>query len=263
MRTKLSKNNPFKNTIRLGQAFSWEILAESKLKGQESVVLDYGAYDGRMLDQFVKDGIVGKAISLDLNKDIVESRQSLLMPGHSLVLIYKGEPLPFENESFDCVTMIGVLEHVYNQTALLDELSRVLKKNGIFIVAVPGKHFFSFLDFGNWKFIFPNIHRIYVTRKFGKEYYEKHFEHCVNGLIGDVEVEKRWHQHFRFKELSELLKKSGFEVYKEDGFGFFFRLLHNVGYFLPFLEKAINRVIMFDARMFSTAEIFVASKKIK
>lgn len=262
MKTKLSSNNPFKNTIRLGHAFAWEIYAGLKLTGQEIVALDYGSYDGRMLDQFIKDGIVSRGISVDLNRDIVESQRSLLRPGHSLELICKGEPLSFEDESFDCVTMMGVLEHVHDQTVLLNELSRVLKKDGIFVVAVPGKHFFSFLDLGNWKFIFPNIHRFYITRRFGKEYYEKHFVQCVNGLIGDIEVEKSWHQHFRFYELSRLLKESGFEVYKEDGFGFFYRILHNLGYFVPFLKTAIDKLINLDARMFSSAEIFVASKKI-
>lgn len=262
MKTKLSNNNPFKNTMRLGQAFTWELFSEFKDQGKSTVVLDYGAYDGRMLDQFVKDRIVSKAISVDLNKDVVEGHKSNLAPGHSLILIYKGESLPFENEAFDCITMIGVLEHVFDQTTLLNELSRVLKKNGIFIVAVPGKHIFSFLDFGNWKFVFPGIHRRYIEWKFGKAYYNKHFVQCVNGLIGDVEVEKKWHQHFSFKELSTLLKNSGFEVYKEDGFGFFFRLLHNIGYFLPFLKNVTYKLMQLDARFFSSAEIFVASKKI-
>lgn len=262
MKTNLSINNPFKNTLRLGQAFSWEIFSELKQSGKEIIVMDYGAYDGKMLNQFVKDKIIDKAISVDLNKDIVESNKKYLASGHNLILIYKGEPLPFENETFDCITMIGVLEHVFDQTALLNELSRVLKKNGIFIVAVPGKHFFSFLDLGNWKFVFPRIHRLYIEWKFGKEYYYMHFIKCINGLIGDVEVEKKWHQHFSNKELSNLLCKSGFEVYNEDGFGFFFRLFHNIGYFLPFLKKPIEKLIFLDARLFSSAEIFVVSKKI-
>lgn len=261
MKTKLSNNNPFKSTMRLGQAFTWELISEFKDHEKSAVVLDYGAYDGKMLDQFVKDRIVNSAISVDLNKDVVEGHKLKLAHGHNLILIYKGEPLPFENESFDCITMIGVLEHVFDQTKLLNELSRVLKKNGIFIVAVPGKHLFSFLDFGNWKFIFPGIHRRYIKMKFGEAYYNKHFVQCVNGLFGDIELEKKWHQHFSFKELSFLLKSSGFEVYKEDGFGFFFRLLHNIGYFLPFLRRATDKLIQLDGRLFSSAEIFVASRK--
>ena len=162
MKTKLSNYNPFKKTMRLGQAFSWEILSEFKQLGKDFSVLDYGAYDGKMLNQFLKDKIIDKAISVDLNQDVVESNKLSLVSGHNLILIYKGESLPFENEAFDCITMIGVLEHVFDQTALLNELSRVLKKNGIFIVAVPGKHFFSFLDLGNWKFTFPRIHLLYI-----------------------------------------------------------------------------------------------------
>jgi SAM-dependent methyltransferase len=246
----------------LGQAFSWEILSKLKQQGEDVFILDYGAYDGRMLNQFLKDKIVSKAISVDLNMDIVESNMSSLVSGHNLILINKGDPLPFENEVFNCITMIGVLEHVFDQTALLNELARVLKKNGIFIVAVPGRHFFSFLDLGNWKFVFPSAHKIYVEWKHGKDYYDRHFVKCVNGLFGDVEVEKKWHQHFSNKELSKLLRKSGFEVYNKDGFGFFFRLFHNIGYFLPFLKKPFEKLIFLDAQLFSSAEIFVASKKI-
>jgi len=262
MKTNLSKNNPFKSTLRLGQAFSWEILSELKHQGKNNLVLDYGAYDGRMLNQFLKDEIIDRAISVDLNKEVVENNKSSLIPGHNLILINKGEPLPFENEVFDCITMIGVLEHVFDQSTLLNELSRVLKKNGHFIVAVPGKHFFSFLDLGNWKFVFPRTHRLFVEWKFGKEYYDNHFVKCINGLIGDVEVEKKWHQHFSFVELSSLLKKSGFEVYREDGFGFFFRPLHNICHFFPFLKKVLERLVLLDAQKFSSAEIFVASRKI-
>jgi SAM-dependent methyltransferase len=262
MKINLSINNPFKNTLKLGHAFSWEIFSEFKQSGKDIIVMDYGAYDGRMLNQFVKDKIIDKAISVDLNKEVVESNKTLLASGHDLILIYKGEPLPFEKEAFDCITMMGVLEHVFDQKALLNELSRVLKKNGILIVAVPGKHLFSFLDLGNWKFVFPQIHRLYVETRFGKDYYNKHFIKCINGLIGDIEVEKKWHQHFSYKELSDLLQKSGFEVYKEDGFGFFYRIIHNISYFLPFFRKIMDKLILLDARLFSSAEIFVASKKL-
>ena len=81
MKTILSNNNPFKKSMRLGQAFSWEILSEYKQLGMDFTVLDYGAYDGKMLNQFLKDKIIDKAISVDLNHDVVESNKLSLIPG--------------------------------------------------------------------------------------------------------------------------------------------------------------------------------------
>lgn len=45
--------------------------------------------------------------------------------------------LPFDNSFFDVVTCIAVLEHVFNPPNVLDEIRRVLKPGGTFIVQVP------------------------------------------------------------------------------------------------------------------------------
>jgi SAM-dependent methyltransferase len=50
---------------------------------------------------------------------------------------YDGARLPFENESFDCVLSIQVLEHTPDPFALLTEMSRVLKKGGLLILNAP------------------------------------------------------------------------------------------------------------------------------
>jgi len=42
-----------------------------------------------------------------------------------------------EDESFDVVTILGVLEHVSDPAGLLREINRVLKKNGILMILVP------------------------------------------------------------------------------------------------------------------------------
>jgi len=50
-----------------------------------------------------------------------------------------GENLPFKNESFDCITMIEVLEHTHSDTRVLDECHRVLKTAGKLVLFVPNK----------------------------------------------------------------------------------------------------------------------------
>jgi ubiquinone/menaquinone biosynthesis C-methylase UbiE len=50
-----------------------------------------------------------------------------------------GESLPFKNESFDCITLIEVLEHTQSDTRVLDECRRVLRSGGKLVLFVPNK----------------------------------------------------------------------------------------------------------------------------
>lgn len=45
--------------------------------------------------------------------------------------------LPFEDESFDVVTMLAVLEHIEHEKQVLAEIHRVLKSNGKLVITVP------------------------------------------------------------------------------------------------------------------------------
>ncbi len=46
-------------------------------------------------------------------------------------------PLPFEDETFDCVISFQVIEHIKDDALLVSEVHRVLKKGGRFIVSTP------------------------------------------------------------------------------------------------------------------------------
>lgn len=47
------------------------------------------------------------------------------------------QEIPFESESFDFVFASHVLEHIVNDKSAIDEISRILKPNGIAIFSVP------------------------------------------------------------------------------------------------------------------------------
>jgi hypothetical protein len=81
-------------------------------------------------------------------------------------------------------------------------------------------------------------------------------------MIGDVEKEKAWHQHFSHAELAALLAENGFEVTEKDGFGFFNRPIVNLMFFMPSpVKRWMDRLVKWDARVFSQAEIFVAARR--
>lgn len=47
------------------------------------------------------------------------------------------KPLPFENETFDTILMSDVLEHIRYPEALMQEIARILKKDGKLLMNVP------------------------------------------------------------------------------------------------------------------------------
>lgn len=91
-------------------------------------ILDIGTKDGRHLG-----GIEGSVHALDLRLD----------PRAEGVSYVRGDGcrLPFETGSFDYVVSNQVLEHVENKTAMVDEIRRVLRRDGTFLVSFPNRIF--------------------------------------------------------------------------------------------------------------------------
>jgi len=188
-------------------AYGWEFIGDNKM------VLDYGCFDGKFINALTESKPV-QVFGADKNKDIVNSTNQ-----DNIVHIQKA--LPFKDGYFDVVTMFEVLEHVHDQRYVLTEIRRVLKDGGLLIMSVPQKHVFSFLDYGNWKYIFPKVHRYWYTKRHSASEYHYRYVDNPNGLIGDVDKEKAWHQHFETGEFSDLLKSCGFEIKYLDGYGKF------------------------------------------
>jgi SAM-dependent methyltransferase len=52
-------------------------------------------------------------------------------------VLYDGQRLPFEDKSFDTVLNVQVLEHTPHPGALVKEMGRVLKNDGVLILTAP------------------------------------------------------------------------------------------------------------------------------
>lgn len=161
-----------------------------------------------------------------------------------------------------CLKLATLVNFDYSEP--LAEVNRVLKDGGKLIVTVPGQHLFSFLDIGNFKFRFPRLHRWYYSLKHTREEYEYRYVSNPDGLIGDISVKKRWHEHFSRPKLQRLLAGTGFSIIDFDGTGLFHRVIGNVGHFLKWLkpaQRAFAWLQSIDDRFFESTNLFCVAEK--
>jgi SAM-dependent methyltransferase len=254
MHTKISSENPH-GYNRYG--FAWQNVPQGG-----TAHLDFGCYDGAFLATLKSKGIP-RLLGVDISQDAVRKARERF-GDLEIVHISKTVPLPFEDAEFTSITVLDVLEHVDEQSALLDELNRVLKDDGTLIVTVPGRHLFSFLDMGNLKFRFPGLHRWYYCRRHSKAEYEYRYVSNPDGLIGDVCTKKSWHEHFSRAGLEKLLKSCGFTVHEFDGTGLFSRIIMSVNFLLGRLKPSqtfLKKIETIDAKFFESANLFCVAQK--
>jgi len=262
MKTKIDiHNNPF-GIHPKGIVFQSVINA---VKDRSNLsLLDFGCRNGDFLYEVDKTDSFELTYGVDLDKTAIEAAK---LRGTKAIFEHIKKNHKFDDvyeNRFDIITVIGVIEHIYDQDSVIVELSRLLKPNGLMIVAVPGKHFFSFLDMGNWKFKYPKIHKFFVRLSISESEYQSRYVSNEFGCIGDIEAEKAYHEHFSINSFRNLLNRTQkFEILDMDGTGFFHRILANIQFFLPKSIKGIlNSLIEWDFKWGNKAElVFIVRKK--
>ncbi len=94
--------------------------------------LDIGCGGGLLTEELAKLGL--SVTGVDISKEsILVARDHATRNDLNITYLEScGERLPFKDASFDMVFCCDVLEHVNNVSTLILEISRVLKKGGIF-----------------------------------------------------------------------------------------------------------------------------------
>ena len=129
--------------------------------------LDIGCGYGVNSDVFGQD--FEKIFCSDFGKvNLVKCREYMGRTDNVFHIVADAQRLPFEDERFDLVTAISLIEHVPDQEQMLKEAFRVLKKDGVLLMQFPNRYFFMELHSGiPFYWLFPDIIKPWVARKLG------------------------------------------------------------------------------------------------
>ena len=110
-------------------------------KNKNNSILDLGCGTGDIISNIIKSkkNLKFQAYLVDPNIKMIEEGKKKLKKKNLIWLSSYGENLPFKNNKFDLVTMAFSLRNVENIKKTLNEVNRVLKKNGQFICLEFGK----------------------------------------------------------------------------------------------------------------------------
>ena len=101
----------------------------------ERRILDVGCGTGTMLSYLAS---YGRAQGVDIDEEAIGYCRDR---GLTDVRLGSAETLPFEDGSFDLVTVLDVVEHLDDDAAALREIRRVLRPGGMVLMTVPAHPF--------------------------------------------------------------------------------------------------------------------------
>jgi methionine biosynthesis protein MetW len=170
------------------------------MKGFKGSFLDVGCGDGSMTARICSElGCRAKAVEL-IKENVSKARQKGI-DAKQVDLNRKG--LPFASEEFGAVFAGEVLEHVVDSEGLLDDIRRVLKKNGVLVVSVP--------NIASW------YNRMLLLFGFLPLFVESGSREAYGTPFGEVNGHVK---AFTKKSIVEMLEKNGFVVERVSGSGF-------------------------------------------
>lgn len=169
-------------------------------KRKPKLVLDAGCGRGFYSATLTTFPFIKKIVGIDLNNEYLKiARKQFTDPRLKLgkASIYS---LPFQDNSFDAIICSEVLEHVDDNRAL-QELQRVVKKDGVILITVPSHNFPFLWDPVNW-----------ILMKF----FHTHINKNIWWLAG------MWADHERLytvEQLKKVVAENSLKLKKIQGFG--------------------------------------------
>ncbi len=193
-------------------------------------ILDIGGSFGRMLEVLYSQK--GTPIIADYSMETLQMNKEFILPQYPRTKLIAANAyyLPFKKNTIDNSTLIRVLHHIVKQSRLTEEVQRVMKKDGIFII-----------EYANKLHLKARIKWL-VTLNF-KNFSEEPYQQPTQGNFEGVrEGETSVFLNYHPKNITKLLHKSGFKVLKKTNCSFFR---------INFLKKTIPlSILLFFEKIF-------------
>ena len=146
-------------------------------------ILEIGAGGGDTLVEIKKLNLASEVIGVDL-MPVPDSNQDNPLIDKFIVCDVEKTDLPYSEGYFDIILLGDVVEHLFDPWSFLQKMSRLLKKDGIFIASLPNIRYYT------------AMYKVFFKGDFGYE---------SDGLFDKT--------HFRF-----FCKKNIFDLFNTDQF---------------------------------------------
>jgi SAM-dependent methyltransferase len=157
-----------------------------------SACLDVGCNVGALLSGVARHCTNASLVGVDINREALE----IAKQRHRQIRFVHADAcdLPFENETFDTVTCLEVIEHLESarRAEAFREMRRVARRGSRLIVSTPHHGWFSWLDANNVRFRVPSLYGKLIKSGVKDASYDREDRPIV------------WHEHFRPTQLIEL-----------------------------------------------------------
>ena len=171
---------------------------------RDKKILDLGCGRGDFLLECHKEGL--DIVGIDINPEYIRiSEEKLKKNGFKPNIIHgKGEKLSFNDNHFDFVNCVEVLEHTQYPEKVLMECYRVLKNDGQTFITIHNR--FGAKD-AHYRLWFLN----WMPRFFGKTYIRTMKKYKDPGKFLDIQDINKMH-YYTYRKFNKIVKQLGFEI---------------------------------------------------
>jgi len=214
-------------------------------------ILDVGCGDGSFSILLKEASHAQELYGIELCKENVEIANKRGV--NVICLNINSEKFPFEDDFFDAVYAGEIIEHVFDPDSLLDEVHRVLKPNGFFLLTTP-----------NIASLYNRIALIFGYQPFGMTVSLRYrIGHVFDNLTiyeKPLSIEESHIRVFSCRTLKQLLSLHGFSV--QHVTGAFMELPNKKQYFslLLIIKNVLDRATKFFPSL--CYQIIVSCRKI-
>jgi len=188
--------------------FAYDSVKNFVLEG--SKVLEVGCGEGYGAHFLAHSGFSVVAVDVDTQLEKYATAKYGMSDSLKYITIVP-DALPFEDDYFDAVVSFQVIEHTHNIEKYLSEISRVLKKDGVFLCTTPNRLLRLSAKQKPWnEFHVTEFYPLQLKRMMNNFFTE--VELC--GVFGNLQVSRLEYERLFFlkqKELHDYFRKLFFE----------------------------------------------------